>query len=198
MLPEAIQPSPHMDDEGLKYFKDIVAKTRCYLEYGSGGSTVYAANVAKVPTVISVESDKDWTERTKAAIHPEGISLFLEHCDIGATGAWGAPINRERVTDFWTYIVAPWKIARTHSVVPDTVLIDGRFRVASFLFSLINCRLGTQILFDDYFDRPHYFAAEQYCRVREKQGRMAVFVADHAFSNSEICEKLLQYSMIWD
>ena len=129
-MSELSQPAPHMDDDGLRYFKEIADKTQCYLEYGSGGSTAYMANIARVRVVISVESDKQWAEKIKTTIQTTGITVFLEHCDIGGTGDWGTPINRDKVTDFWTYIVAPWKIAKSQRVVPDTILIDGRFRVA--------------------------------------------------------------------
>jgi hypothetical protein len=113
-------------------------------------------------------------------------------------GDWGIPKNRNRVTHFWKYIVAPWNTAKVNNLVPDTVLIDGRFRVAAFLFSLVSARVGTTILFDDYLDRPHYFVAEQFCRLEAKRGRMGVFAAACDFSFPQICEKIAQYSVIWD
>ena len=60
-------------------------------------------------------------------------------------------------------------------VSPDLVLIDGRFRVASFLVSALLAQEGCTILFDDYFDRPNYHVVEKYLKPVRKAGRMAEF-----------------------
>ena len=67
MTNDPLQPVPHMDPAGLEYFKDAMSRCSCLLEYGSGGSTVYAANV---PAIISVETDGHWVARVREAIHP--------------------------------------------------------------------------------------------------------------------------------
>jgi hypothetical protein len=196
-MPEAIQPTPLMDVEGLKCYQDAMRRSQCYLEYGSGGSTVYAANVAHVPLIISVEADRLWCERVKTAVSAPNSRIFIEHCDIGDVGEWGTPKSRDRIENFWTYATTPWRIAKRNNFVPDTVLIDGRFRVASFLFSLVSARIGTTILFDDYLDRPQYFVVEEFCQLQEKRGRMGVFLSARSFSVAEICEKIAQYSVQW-
>jgi hypothetical protein len=195
---EEIAPLPSMDGEGLKFFQEVVKRSQCYVEYGSGGSTAYAVTVAHVPIVISVESDLKWHQKLVESLDGVNSRLYLHHCDIGEVREWGAPKNRDRIDDFWKYMVSPWRVARLNHVVPDTVLIDGRFRVASFLFSLLNARAGTLFLFDDYFDRPYYFVVEEFCRLHERHGRMGVFVASMNFSFAEICEKIAQYSIVWE
>jgi len=185
-----------MEPEGLACLEQFVRGVQCYLEYGSGGSTVHVAKVIQVPTIISVESDKLWIEKIREAIGPTGCKLFLEYCDLGEVGEWGNPKNRDKVCDYWRYAALPWQVARRFNLVPDTVLVDGRFRVASFLTSLLSARVGTTILFDDYFDRPEYFAAEHFCPLQERRGRMAVFSAAKSFSIAEICERIAQYSVL--
>jgi hypothetical protein len=55
------------------------------------------------------------------------------------------------------------------------VLVDGRFRVACVLESLLSLSplSETKILLDDYVDRPEYAVVEEYADV-EIVGRMAV------------------------
>lgn len=190
------QLTPHMEPEGLRCLEEFVKNTQCFLEYGSGGSTVYVTKDLRVPVVISVESDKQWIERVRDALGATDGKLILDYCDLGQVGEWGNPVNQEKISEFWRYPALPWQRARQFALVPDTVLIDGRFRVASFLTSLVSARVGTKILFDDYFDRPSYFVAENFCQVVERRGRMAVFVTTRSFSTPEICEKIAQYSVL--
>jgi hypothetical protein len=191
-----VQLTPHMDAAGLQCFRESLQQCRCYLEYGSGGSTVYAATVTEPPTIISVESDRVWIEKVRNAIGGTHGRLHLEYCDIGEVGSWGAPRNDGRIADYWKYPATPWQIAARLQLVPDTILIDGRFRVASFLLSLVCARVGARILFDDYLDRPHYFVAEQFCPVAEKRGRMAVFVAARNYSVADICQRIAEFSVL--
>jgi len=76
------------------------------------------------------------------------------------------------------------------------VSVDGRFRVASFLFSLLSARTGTTILFDDYMDRPNYFVVEEFCKLKEARGRMGVFTTSNQYSVTALCEKVAQYSIL--
>jgi hypothetical protein len=192
------QLTPHMDAAGLQCFRESMQQCRCYLEYGAGGSTVYAATIADPPAIISVESDKIWIDKIWSAIGQTHGKLYLEYCDIGEVGSWGAPKNNGKITDYWKYAATPWQIARRLELVPDTILIDGRFRVAAFLLSLASARIGTRILFDDYLDRPQYFVAERFCQVAETHGRMAVFVAARNYSVPDICQRIAEFSVLPD
>ncbi len=197
-ISSVVQPLPHMDAEGLGCFKEALAVSRCYLEYGAGGSTLYAANVANVPTIVSIESDIDWKTKVVESISGSKSKIYIEHWDIGEVGEWGNPKNRSKITNYWGYMAQPWRIARSNNLVPDTVLVDGRFRVASFLFSLLSAQIGTTILFDDYLDRPAYFVVEEFCQPVRNRGRMGVFLATRNFSVTDICEKIARYSIVVD
>ena len=63
---------------------------------------------------------------------------------------------------FHTYPMVPWDLARARGLAPDLVLVDGRFRAACFLASLLFARPGAVILFDDYVDRPFYHTVEAF------------------------------------
>lgn len=189
-----IEAKPGLDDLSAQYFKERLAQSRCYLEYGSGGSTVYACTVAKVPTVISVDSDERWVSSVRDSVGSLGSKLHVQHCDIGEVGEWGVPIDSTRMTKYWRYTVQPWAISRAECQTPDTVLIDGRFRVTAFLYCLIAGRVGTLILFDDYFDRPQYHIVERFCEVSDRVGRMAVFVLEKHFSYADITSCIMEYA----
>jgi len=47
---------PVMDAEGLEFFTRAVAQSEVFLEYGCCGSTAYAAHVAGVENIISVDT----------------------------------------------------------------------------------------------------------------------------------------------
>lgn len=195
---QPIEPKPWMDDLGFEGFQQYLAKSRCYLEYGCGGSTIYACCVANVDVVISVDSDNSWIRNViDSLIKPIGV-LLIQHCDIGEVGEWGVPKSNERINDFWNYMALPWRIAKANNKHPDLVLIDGRFRVASFLFSLISARVGTVIMFDDYMDRSEYFVCEEFCRLQCAHGRLGIFIVSDKYNIIDLCEKLAQYSILWD
>lgn len=196
--PKAIELTPQMDAEGLAYFKKSLENCNCYLEYGAGGSTAYACNVAKIKTVISVESDKKWADTVQASLVNSDSNLLLKHCDIGKVGKWGAPKNKNAVNTFWKYMVAPWLIAKKYNETPSVILIDGRFRIASFLYSLLAAKDGTVILFDDYLDRPKYNVVEEFAKLEETQGRMGIFHVQHNYDTLDIVARIAQHSIRWD
>jgi hypothetical protein len=190
---------PHMDEKGLMFFKNRMEQSRCYLEYGSGGSTVYSVNVAKVGRVISVDTDRGWVDEVRNAIDSEfGENCRLIHVDFGDIGEWGTPKTEICHKEFWRYPVLPWRHAKEVGAVPDTVLVDGRFRVACFLYTLLVARVGAIVMFDDYFDRPEYFVVERYCRVVSESGRMAVFSVTREFDLSELVVDFSRYSLVAD
>lgn len=151
---------------GLAY-----AKARTILEYGSGGSTVLAAELGA--DVISVESDKDWADRLTA--HLAGVSpkARVHHVDIGPTGNWGRPLRVSGAARFHRYALSVWD--RPDLGEPDLVLIDGRFRAACLAAVRLRARRPTTVLFDDYVPRTHYHAVEGLALKEETVGRMARF-----------------------
>jgi hypothetical protein len=69
--------NPSLDADGLRCFQETMKVSRCYLEYGSGGSTFYAIHVAGVPHVISVESDLAWSKRIRTLAAASTISSSI-------------------------------------------------------------------------------------------------------------------------
>lgn len=141
------------------------------LEYGSGGSTVLAAELGR--TVFSVESDKAWAERLTAHVAPLSERVRVHWADIGPTGAWGVPMRAREYRKFPGYALSVWD--RPDLVQPDLVLIDGRFRASCLVAVMLRTTRPVTVLFDDYRMRRYYHGVESLARKEEVIGRMARF-----------------------
>lgn len=188
---------PHFEPEGLEHFNEQLNTCKCYLEYGCGGSTIYVANKLKNADIFSVDTDKQWIDKVSNEIIQVNASFHIAHVDLGEVEDWGFPKNTDKYRSFHKYTIEPWFSARRYSQVPDLVLIDGRFRVACFLYTLLSSRIGTKIIFDDYFDRPNYFVVEKFCDVIGRHGRMAEFVATKNYNIEELVAVYGEYTLDW-
>ena len=169
---------PHMPDAETRALRQYLEQSSCYLEYGTGGSTFFAAD-AGTATIYSIDSDLSLLDEVRAAFgrrySGKSARLITAHVDLGPTGAWGRPTDASCAARWPLYPVAPWMLVEQHGPSPDLILIDGRFRVASFLVALCRARVGALILFDDYADRSHYHVVERHCAVTGVHGRLAAF-----------------------
>ena len=77
-------------------------------------------------------------------------------------------------------------------------MIDGRFRVACFLNSLLNADPNTIILFDDYINRPHYHIVEEFLKPTQSCGRQACFVVPKTLNKDKIKEMYNQFLIVMD
>ncbi len=186
--------TPHMDADGLAAFNEHLRRATVFLEYGAGGSTGLAAGMDNIQAVISAESDPAWVEKLTAGLAGSPARLYIDHCDIGVVGEWGGPLDASAFAGWYGYVVQPWRRAAELGLRPDLVLVDGRFRLACFLYSLLCAAEGTPILFDDYLDRPAYAVAETFCPRRETHGRLAVFRAAPPSDLPRLAEALMKYA----
>lgn len=169
---------PHFDSpESITWFLEQLAGAKRYLEYGSGASTYQAAKLGV--DFIAVDTDPYWLDSVRAKVHAAGLGRtgqVFRHANIGWTGLWGNP--RGRVTE------GRRELFRRASdpppecfdgLLPDLVLIDGRFRVASAFkaLNMLREQTGWTLVVDDYADRPQYQGIGEYAQV-ELVGRMAV------------------------
>lgn len=151
-------------------FLEQVSKATSYGEYGCGASTIWTANNTSLD-IVSVDTSKVWLDHVKATIdRTDGVhSVFV---DLGPLGDWGRPKNYAARTKFVDYVDAPWAEGRA----PDLVLVDGRFRMACFLTSLMRAKPGTVIIFDDYAGRAHFEMAEDFVEPFQRNARQAAFL----------------------
>lgn len=159
-----------------EHLQQVYAASDLIVEYGSGGSTCHAAGIGK--TVIAVESSIHWLLELVASCAERGMPgrIIPLWSDIGDTKEWGFPVDESKVKQWHRYATVPWIYCDEHGLSPDTVLIDGRFRVACFVATCLAIKKPTRILFDDFASRPHYHAVLEIAPVKLDVGeRMAVF-----------------------
>jgi len=149
-------------------FRKLIKKSQIYGEYGMGQSTINAMTFDHIK-VFSVDSDRVWVEKIKSTCNKN--SHQLEYVDLGSVKEWGYPKDYSKRQNIKIYLNYIWNMEDK----PDLVLIDGRFRVASFLTTLRECNVGTKIIFDDYVDRSHYHIVEDFIKPDRIFGRQAFF-----------------------
>lgn len=172
--------------EVSEFIKQKYTNTTSIVEYGSGGSTLIGAQSERT-TIFSVESDPNWTKKIRdwLRFEPQKGKVVFNHVDIGPTKEGGFPQDETRRSAWINYSMSVWE--RGDLIHPDIVLVDGRFRVACFLATMMNIRRPTTVLFDDYTDRPHYHVVEEFFVPVQTVGRMAVFeVRPRALHPSEL------------
>ncbi|MEQ1868516.1 MAG: hypothetical protein ABL961_00640 [Vicinamibacterales bacterium] len=199
-----ISKEPHFDREATAHFENAVARSTNYLEYGSGGSTIRAWQSAR--TVVSVDNDRGYVRAvsralTRSARRPQLSQLI--HVHTGITWQYGIPVFKaptpRRLQRWQRYATAPWEFLRAHAIVPDTILVDGRFRVACILESLLNLDDGSAcvILVDDYLDRPEYSVVEAFADRVATAGRMVTLRKKPDFDRQECLRLLPHFQREW-
>src|ERR1700733_3221878 len=187
-----INPTPALDDEGLRFFLSAIKQSRVYLEFGSGGSTIVASRF--VTKLVSVETDSIFAEAVRRALPETHAEIQLLTPNIGITAEWGYPIfarpTARRRTKWKRLPTAPWDVLG--SDVPDTILIDGRMRIACALESLLHVTGHTRLLIDDYVGRK-YEVVERFAELIALHGRMAELRKRKQFDAAE-CRRVLEAS----
>jgi len=162
-------------------FQREILSCQVYGEYGCGASTVWVAHHTAAK-IVSVDSSAEWIAKVELENESYREKLHIDRVDLGEIAAWGYPTTYRYRSRFHDYVASPWR----HGVKPDLVLIDGRFRVACFLHSLLTAEPGTRLIFDDYNNRPHYHLVEEFCPVKEREGRQALFLVPDQLDRSAI------------
>lgn len=170
-------PKPAMSEARVQALTEQLKKAHTYLEFGMGGSTNLAAYLG-VPHIFSTDSAPEWiasVSQNIAKLNSPSKSIQLMHADLGEIGEWGHPKGSEKIYNWPSYFHGAWKAVRAKGLDPDTVLIDGRFRVACFLYSLVNLKPGVTIMWDDYLYRPEYHVVEEILKPYRYADDMAFF-----------------------
>ncbi len=189
---EAVQEQLFGGDDQL--FRQLASDCRHYGEYGCGRSTTWMAK-ATPAEIVSVDTSREWLQRVEAELGEPAGRVQLVHVDLGELADWGNPVSYEQRHRIGDYLAAPWK---NRAGQPDLVLIDGRFRVACFLYTLLQAKPGTRVLFDDYRERMKYHVAAEFCPVAQWCGRQALFFVPAEIERERIEEELIRFSYVMD
>lgn len=186
-----IKPEPLTTEFAKKRIKEMIQNSIFFLEYGSGGSTIYASNYCK--KIISVETDYNFFKKMKKL---NLTNTNLIYINLGKTLNYGVPKKGETllfINNFNnSYCKKPWHQMDIKN--PDLVLIDGRYRVASALYSIFkNENNDCNYIFDDYLNRPFYHIIEKYIDITEVCDNTIIFKKSHKSNLNEISELINIY-----
>lgn len=163
------------DVEREVFFRHL-EKSKVYFEFGSGGSTFKALNMP-IKKVYSVESSRSWYDSMCSykfiTENMENKKLNYMYVNTGETKEWAYPVDDSTRYLWPNYSRAISTISSPQTV--DTVLVDGRFRVACVLMSILVCKPDTTIIIHDFWDRPNYHAVLEFLEVIEQAGTLGVF-----------------------
>jgi hypothetical protein len=165
---------PVMTKGELELLCTLLRSTDRYLEFGTGGSTRMAAMMVR-QRITSVDSSAEWLDKVAEACRaPEcRVQPDLVRVDIGPVGRWGMPVD-EQARDRWPlYHASIWE--RPEAWEADFCLVDGRFRVACFMQTLLHCRADTLIGIHD-FARKQYHVVHEVARQVARVDELAIFV----------------------
>lgn len=154
--------NPLMSAAEQAVFRKYLSASTRYAEFGSGGSTVWANHTESIESIISIESDKDFAAEIQA-ICPRAEVRWV---DVGPTRGFGHPKDRT-FQDTW-YLYSDQNIGD-----PDTILIDGRWRVACALRVSMKYP-NTTVLIHDFWNRPEYHVVLPFYSVIESVDTLAV------------------------
>ena len=175
-------------------FLALLARAERYGEYGMGQSTLAAAHRGD-RAVRAVDTAAAWVTHVEASLSAAArMRTTLLHVDLGPVGNWGFPKSYARRDHFHDYFEAPW----SDGFAPDLVLIDGRFRVACFLTSVLRATPGTHILFDDYSERGYYHLVEALVEPQQRTDRQAVFVVPEVLDRTVAEDLLASFAYVMD
>ena len=167
------------------------AKASTILEYGSGGSTAMAAALGG-KSVFTVESDSAWLVKVRDGLEGADGDFVFHHADVGPVGAWGTPKDRSKQEKWPSYPTWIWMHPKFRQ--PDLVLIDGRFRPACLIATMLFTRAPVRVLFDDYYYREEYFKVEAYAKPVDRAGYMAIFEIKPRPTDPRLVLRLFEYS----
>lgn len=166
-----------MSDSEQLLFDKIIRNASLYLEFGMGGSTLRAIQISKAK-IYSIDSSQDWINLMREYFiirRMEKKRLSLCYVDIGETGDWGYPNGLDSKELFPNYSASIFDVVQGKKI--DVVLVDGRFRVACVLKTILECHSNDKlmILIHDFPKRDHYQVVLKYLDIIESIDTLYVF-----------------------
>lgn len=173
------------------YFKKNLKNSKFYLEFGAGNSTFLAKKLKK--KFISIETDKSFYKFIKSK---KINNIFFSN--IGPTKYYSNPILPTFLLKNFTekYANNIIKVHKKFNLIPDLILIDGRFRVYVTLKILIYYQKNfknknIKIILDDYKNRKQYHILKKLVDIKSV-GRFGVIILnDNNIIKSNKIEKYL-------
>lgn len=181
---------PLMSDSERDLFSNQLKIASSYFEFGCGGSSVWG--IAHGLEVNGVETDLSWINSLRPML---GSRFLVKHIDVGVTGDWGMPLTKDMILNYPSYSDA----IQEFSTPFDLILIDGRFRVASLLSSVLHCINmrsidKSRIFFHDFWNREQYHCVLDFLEVVESVNTTALFKIKEGVDLTLLMELAEKYS----
>jgi hypothetical protein len=189
------EPEMRLFSADSKMFRQIISEAKVYGEYGVGLSTIYSSENKNL-VIYSVDSSKDYVQYALDNVNKDNSNIDIDYVDIGPIqeNGGGVPLTYNKKNNFKVYREIIW--SKPFKI--DTVLIDGRFRVACFLTSLLYSEKGTKIIFDDYVTRPKYHIVEMFEEPIKSQGRQSLFIASNDYDKELLKTYIDKFEYVFD
>lgn len=189
-------------DNEKKLFEKHLKQTKNYLEFGAGDSTFFVLKNTNA-NIQSVESDKKFIKRMCKFNGIKKLNdksrLVFHYIDIGRTRNFGRPKDASGYARYPNYSQAIFKILdKKHIENIDTVLIDGRFRVACLLSILLNCNKNTKVMIHDFFNRNEYHIVLDFIDVVEQVDSLGIFKIKGNIDFDRVNNLLKEYQYIFN
>jgi hypothetical protein len=160
-----------------EYFLKKLKCSHSYLEYGAGESTIFAFLEPSIKIIRSIETTFKWIETVNKNLNFTDKDVIIDYIDINSNeNYWGYPIDNSKIKNWSLY--QQYCVDKTF----DLCLIDGRFRVSSFIYTYINAPIGCTLLIHDYpienSGRNYYKDIEKIANKKEQIGSFAMFYKD--------------------
>lgn len=177
-----------MTENEKKLFDKTIQNSSYYLEFGMGGSTFRTLQKSKA-IVYSIDSSLEWISLMREYFFInklENKRLKLFHVDIGPTEEWGYPAGNNFNNLFPNYSAEIFNLIPKKII--DTILIDGRFRVACTLKSILECHENNniKILIHDFWNRPHYHIVLKFLEEINSVDKLGVFKIKENFDLEDL------------
>ena len=188
-----------MTENEYKALDYILSRSKVYLEFGAGNTTKRAVLFENIKRIDSVECNLDFInklvlseERMREQV--EKKRLFIHRIDIGELKGWGYPEDESCKNAWVNYSEIVHKLGQKW----DTVLVDGRFRVACVLNVLLLGNENCKILIHDFWNRNHYHVVLNYLDVIGSVDSLGIFKKRRYCSDVEIKNLINEYKFTPD
>jgi len=185
--------NPRMSEKELRLFECFTRCSDRYLEFGSGGSTCVAANTVNT-SIVSIDSSKEWQDNVRKYCTNNNTKLIPEllHADIGPTGNWGVPTDKNTRDKWPNYHGNIWTTPSASCA--DLFMVDGRFRIACFVQIVLHCEPDSVIMFHDFTSREKYHVIKEVAREIASAEELSVFTLARGRIRNRALEILYQAS----
>ena len=183
---------PAMTTSEISLLTAFLTCSQDYVEFGAGGSSALAATVV-ARSILSIDSSRAWLDRVAAAC-ASGVRTVPEPVpiDIGPIRDLGYPDGAAHRHLWANYHTGVWSDARLGNA--DLYLVDGRFRVACCLQTLLRCPASAIVLIHDFANRPEYHAILRFVRPLARSENLSAFQRDPSARPAEMYQCAAEFA----